>query len=147
MDIVRRNTDYALRAMVNLARNYRNGLASSRSISEQENVPYQLTCKLMQKLNDAGLVTSFMGPKGGFCLSREPSKISLLDVIDAIQQPISLNRCLLAKDICPRHKHCAVRQKLVGLQDYISYYLDNITLDELASGKSKRQCKLKRDKK
>jgi Rrf2 family iron-sulfur cluster assembly transcriptional regulator len=148
MDIVRRNTDYALRAMVHLAKNFHDGPVSSRTISDQDNVPYQLTCKLMQKLNNAGLVTSFMGPKGGFCLSREPSKINLLNVIDAVQQPISLNRCLLAKDICPQHKHCAVRQKLVDLQDYIAHYLNNITLDELVSGISKKErTKLKRTKK
>ena len=139
MDIVRRNTDYALRAMVNLARNHNHGPVSSRIISDQEKVPYQLMCKLMQKLNNAGLVTSYMGPKGGFCLSREPSKINILEVIDTIQEPISLNRCLLAKDICPRQKYCSVRPKLVALQDYIGHYLSNITLDELVPGKSKKK--------
>lgn len=138
MDIVRRNTDYALRAMVNLARNYENGPVSSRIIAEKEDVPYQLMCKLMQKLNNAGLVTSFMGPKGGFGLSREPSEINILEVIETIQKPISLNRCLLAGDICPRHKKCTVRAKLLGLQEYIGKYLSNITLDELASGSNKR---------
>jgi Rrf2 family iron-sulfur cluster assembly transcriptional regulator len=146
MDIVRRNTDYALRAMVHLAKSYHDGPVSSRTISDQDNVPYQLTCKLMQMLNSAGLVTSFMGPKGGFCLSREPSKISLLDVIDAIQQPISLNRCLLAKDICPQHKHCAVRPKLIGLQEYIARYLSNLTLDELVTGPSEKD-KIQRTRK
>jgi len=138
MDIVRRNTDYALRAMVNLARNYSKGPVSSRTVSRQENVPYQLACKLMQKLNNAGLVTSYMGPKGGFGLSREPSKINLLEIIETVQNPISLNRCLLSKEICSRHKRCAVRPKLVELQKYIGNFLSNITLDELASGKSKR---------
>lgn len=148
MDIVRRNTDYALRAMVNLARNYDNGLVSNREIAGQENVPYQLMCKLMQKLNNAGLVTSYMGPKGGFSLSRKPSKINILEIIDAIQAPIRLNRCLLAKDICPQNKRCTVRPKLIGLQEYIGEYLRNITLDELVSGKSKKvKRKYKRVKK
>ncbi len=148
MDIVRRNTDYALRAMVNLARNYENGPVSSRTISEKESVPYQLMCKLMQKLNNAGLVTSYMGPKGGFGLGREPTKINILEVIETIQKPISLNRCLLNRDICPRHKQCPVRPKLLGLQEYIGKYLSNITLDELASGNSKKTKKrYKKDKK
>ena len=148
MDIVRRNTDYALRAMVHLAQNHNDGPISSRIISDQEKVPYQLMCKLMQKLNNAGLVTSYMGPKGGFCLSREPSSINLHEVIDAIQEPISLNRCLLAKDMCPLQKHCAVRPKLAGLQDYIGNYLSNITLDELVTdGSKKGKRNYKRNKK
>ena len=148
MDIVRRNTDYALRAMIHLARNYENSPVSSRIISEKENVPYQLMCKLMQKLNNAGLITSFMGPKGGFGLSREPSKINILEVIETIQTPIRLNRCLLAGDICPRHKQCPVRPKLIGLQEYIGNYLSDITLDELASDTPKKaKKKYKRIKK
>jgi Rrf2 family iron-sulfur cluster assembly transcriptional regulator len=148
MDIVRRNTDYALIAMIHLARNYENGPVSSRTIADEEKVPYQLMCKLMQKLNNAGLVTSYMGPKGGFGLSREPSEINILEVIETIQKPISLNRCLLAGDICPRQKQCPVRPKLIDLQEYIGRYLSNITLDELALDKSKRaKKKHKKDKK
>jgi len=148
MDIVRRNTDYALRAMVHLAQNYKNGPVSSRAIAEKENVPYQLMCKLMQKLNNAGLVTSYMGPQGGFSLGREPSEINILEVVETIQKPISLNRCLLAGDICPRQKQCPVRPKLIDLQEYIGKYLSNITLDELVSCNSKKaKKKYKKDKK
>jgi Rrf2 family iron-sulfur cluster assembly transcriptional regulator len=138
MDIVRRNTDYALRAMVHLARNYDKGPVSSRTIADQENVPYQLTCKLMQKLNNAKLVTSYMGPKGGFGLSREPSKINLLEIIETVQAPISLNRCMLSKETCPQIKHCTVRPKLVELQKYIGNFLSNITLNELVPDRTKK---------
>ena len=137
MDIVRRNTDYALRAMINLARNYENELVSSRTISIEEKVPYQLTCKLMQKLHKAKLVKSVMGPKGGFSLSREPSKITLLEIIEVIQDSLSLNRCLLAKHNCPKLKSCTIRPKLIELQDYIGNYFTNITLDDLIPKDSK----------
>ncbi len=131
MDIVRRNTDYAIRAMVALACNYGNGLVSSRTISDGQDIPYQLTCKLMQKISRKRLVKSFMGPQGGFSLSRKPSQISLLEIIEAVQTPLSVNRCLLAKDKCPRKKTCTVRPKLLDLQKYIGSYLSKITLDKL----------------
>ena len=147
MDIVRRNTDYALRAMVNLAKNHGNGLVSSKTIATQEKIPYQLACKLMQKLNNANLVKSHMGPKGGFCLSREPSRINVLEIIETIQEPLSLNKCILARNKCPRQKNCTVRPKLIELQEYIGNYLNNITLAELIEKKSSKRKKNKRAKK
>ena len=139
MDIVRRNTDYALRAMVNLARNYDIGLISSRTLSIEEDVPYQLMCKLLQMLQKAKLVQSQMGPKGGFSLSRKPSEISLLEIIETIQSPLRINRCILSGDNCPKQRQCIVRPKLIELQDYISNYLKNITLAKLVGNKPKKR--------
>ena len=146
MDIVRRNTDYALRAMVNLAKNHGNSLVSSKTIATEENIPYQLACKLMQKLNNARLVKSHMGPKGGFCLSREPSRINVLEIIETIQEPLSLNKCMLARNKCPKQKTCAVRPKLIELQEYIGNYLSKITLAELIENKSSQRKKIKGQK-
>lgn len=151
MDVLRRNTDYALRAVVNLTAHYGNEPVSTRAIAAEEDISYQLACKLMQKLQNAGLVKSCMGPKGGFRLTREPSMITLLEVVEAIQGPISLNRCLLGVDACPKQKGCTVRAKLVRLQKDISGYLSGITLDELLSRRhTKRiknaECLKRRDK-
>jgi len=131
MDILRRNTDYAMRAMVNLAGHYGQEPVSTRDIARAEDISYELACKLMQKLNNAGLVKSSMGPNGGFALNRKPAKINLLEIIGAIQGPLSLNRCLLGPDVCPHQKGCPITVKLAKLQKYISNYLRGITLHEL----------------
>lgn len=139
MDVVRRNTDYAMRLMLNLAKHHENGPISTRTAASEEDVPYQLACKLMQKLQRAKLVKSSMGPKGGFVLGKEPSKISLLDVIEAIQGPISLNRCMLSLDACPRYRRCPVRAKLVGIQKSISSGLAGISFDELSKSRPRQR--------
>ena len=144
MDVVRRNTDYAIRAMVNLAKNYKQAAVSTRKIADDENIPYQLACKLMQKLHNTKLVESCMGPKGGFRLRLEPSEISLLEIIEVIQGPLSLNRCLLSVDICSRQKSCLLTVKLAELQEYVYNYLGGITLDELARNTQTKNRKLKK---
>lgn len=131
MDIVRRNTDYALRAMAHLAKNYGGESISTRVIAEREDISYQLACKLMQKMNDAGLVTSTMGPKGGFTLSKEPSKINLLEIIQAVQGPLTVNRCLAEEESCPRKDLCPLSYKMREIQDYIVGSLSDATLADL----------------
>jgi Rrf2 family protein len=137
MDIIRRNTDYALRAMINLAGNLQNGPVSTRQIAEDEDISYQLACKLMQILQKKKLVKSSMGPTGGFELARQPSKINLLQIIEVVQGPLRLNRCLLSTDNCPRKPSCPVHKKMKLLQTYIQKSLRNITLSELLKDGSK----------
>ena len=131
MDIIRRNTDYALRAMAHLAKNYGGESISTRIISEREDISYQLACKLMQKMNDAGLVISTMGPKGGFTLSKDPSQINLLEIIQAVQGPLSVNKCLAEDDKCPRQDICPLTGKMEELQNYIVNFLSDATLGDI----------------
>ena len=134
MDVVRRNTDYAARLMVHLAKHYGNRPISTRSAAAEEQVPYQLACKLMQKLNNAKLVKSCMGPKGGFVLGAEPLKINLLEVVEAIQGPISINRCVLDENACSRNTICTVREKLADIQENMTRGMAAITLEDLKQG-------------
>jgi Rrf2 family protein len=133
--------------MVKLAVHYGNEPLSTRTIAAKEDIPYQLACKIMQKLHKAGLVKSCMGPQGGFRLSRRPSKINLLELIEVIQGPVSLNRCLLSVDVCPHQPGCVVSTTLYELQQHIEHYLAGITLAKLLqanSGKKPNTKKYKR---
>ncbi len=131
MDVIRRNTDYALRLLVNLAMHFGDGVISARVLSKEEDVSYQLSCKLLQKLSAAGVVKSTMGVNGGFVLSKPPSEINLSNVINVIQGPLTLNRCVLNKDACPRQGTCPITGKLKILQDSLSNSLNNITLADM----------------
>lgn len=131
VDILRRNTDYALRLMVGLARNYEGDPVSTRSLAQEQEVSFQLASKLMQRLHDARLVDSCMGPRGGFRLSRAPAEISLLEVVEVIQGPVRLNRCLMSDCACPRGGSCGVRAKITELQGHMEQYLSSVSLGTL----------------
>ncbi len=137
MDVIRRNTDYALRIMVNLASRFNREFTSARQLAEDGNFSYQLGCKILQKLHKAGLVKSDMGPKGGFTLSREPSTINMMEIITALQGKIRLNRCLYGGKGCEFEPECEVHTKLTSLQLYIDGYLGGITLEEILKSRSK----------
>jgi len=139
MDILRRNTDYALRLAVNLAGRYGDGSVSTRALSDEEDVSYQLACKLMQRLHKEGLVESDMGPKGGFRLARPPQEVPILAVIEAIQGPLRLNRCLLGDGACQRQDGCPIRARIGRLQEQMDQYLGAVTLGELAQSRRPAQ--------
>jgi Rrf2 family protein len=131
MDVIRRNTDYALRLIVRLVENFGKGPISAKALAETADVSYGLSCKLLQKLSSAKLVASSMGAGGGFELAKKPEKISLYQVIAAVQGDICLNRCVPDAKSCPKRQGCKIREKLVALQRYLEKYLRDIMLDEL----------------
>ena len=131
MDILRKNTDYALRMVGNLADQYGQGTVSVRMLAKKEDVSYQFACKILQKLQAAGLVASVMGPIGGYQLSREPKQITMLDVIRAMQGDITINRCTGGPDACPRQVNCPVSSKLCQLQEQVETFLADVKLQDL----------------
>ena len=137
MDVLRRNTDYSLRLMINLAKNYNGKYLSARKLTTDSSLSYQHVCKLLQTLNRADLINSHMGPQGGFRLSRAPSTINLKEIIDVTQDGIKLNKCLSGDEGCEFEKDCEVNTKLVCLQLYIDGYFSAITLEDILNGRTK----------
>jgi len=135
MDVIRRNTDYALRLIAGLAINYGNQPVSARQLAKNQDVSEPIACKLLQKLSAAKLVKSSMGAAGGFELAREPKKINLYDVISAIQGDVCFSQCVTNAKSCPHRPKCQVSKKLASLQKHIEESLNETTLDKLISGK------------
>lgn len=145
MDVLRRNTDYALRMMVNLARHFNGESLSAKQLTSEGNFSYSLGCKILQTLAKAKLVKSNLGPKGGFALTREPSQITLMEIINVTQGGIRLNRCLRGGDGCEFQPECEISTKLQCLQLYIDGYFGGITLNEVLRSQNRRKKeKLKR---
>ena len=130
MDVIRRNTDYGLRAMVNLAERYGQGTVSAKDLAAQEEVPYQLICKLLQKLQRAGFIRSLMGPSGGYKMAKPPSEVTLGDVVEVLQGQVIINRCVL-DDGCSRKHTCVVSASLRKIQKELENYMETVTLEQL----------------
>ena len=105
----------------------------------------------MQSLHEADLVKSTMGAHGGFSLVLDPSKVSLLDIIEAVQGSISINKCIIGLEGCDRSAMCPVSYKMKELQFKMEEFLGNVTLSELLkdakSLKKKKKSKKPKGKK
>jgi Rrf2 family protein len=129
MVVIHRDTDYALRALVELARS---GQTTSVSeLSEKVEVPVDFLRKIMQRLKAAEIVHSVQGPSGGYGLARPAGDISLGEVIDAVQGPVVLNACFEDPSVCGNVSRCRVREKLAELEAKLAGWLDELDLGEL----------------
>ncbi len=138
MELIRRDTDYAFRLVASLTEAYGGDKAlSSRVLAKETQVSYALTCKILQKLAHADIVESMMGPKGGWKLAKSPGKIEFRHVIEAIQGPVTVNKCLMGDFKCPHKRKCSARPKMAKLQKQIVGYLKDLTLEEFISKETK----------
>ncbi len=131
MEISRR-TDYGVRVILDLATMPDDGRASTQEIADRQQIPSPFLAKIISQLSLSGLVTTYRGAGGGVSLARPPSEISLLEVIEALDGPIRLNRCLIQPAACPRDDHCPVHDVLARAQAEITDLLGATTFDKLA---------------
>lgn len=91
-------SDYALRIITAMSR--RNGVTDAKTLSEETHVTLRFTLKILNKLVSGGIVDSFKGAKGGYKLRLSPDEITLKMVIELIDGPIAIVRCLDSEECC-----------------------------------------------
>jgi len=105
---ITRQADYAVRAVLHLARNGEQRIATS-TIAEEQRIPPSFLAKIISQLSIAGLLHTSRGARGGVTLAREAKDITLLEVIEAIDGPIQLNECVGDNGTCSFDDNCPLR--------------------------------------
>lgn len=123
---------FAVTAMVDLAEHSGNGPVTLASISERQKISLSYLEQLFGKLRKHEVVASVRGPGGGYCLSRPASKISMSDIIIAVDEPIDASQCHGLGNCLDDHK-CITHDLWMGLNKAISSYLENVTLHQLVT--------------
>jgi len=132
MELVRQDTDYALRALVHLCRTRDEENVAASGVADAQQIPLSFCHKILRKLVAAGLVASRAGRNGGFRLARRPSAIRLLDVLETIQGPVAVTHCMMRVGPCPRRSTCPASRKWRKLQNGIVTFLKSTTLADIA---------------
>jgi FeS assembly SUF system regulator len=128
-----KKADYALIAMKHLALKAGAPSTSAREIAEQYDIPIELMAKVLQRLVRAGLLLSTQGTRGGYTLGRLSSSISVADVIQAIDGPLTVTACSTEKVDCEQYSKCSVRDPLWQIRERIVSALGTVTLSEMAA--------------
>ena len=128
-----KKADYALMAMKHLATHTDAASTSARAIAEEYNIPLELMAKVLQRLARRGLLASHQGTRGGYTLSKPPTSISVADIIQAIDGPLTVTACSTDDEQCEQFNRCNVRDPLWRIKDRIIMALQTVSLGEIAS--------------
>jgi Rrf2 family protein len=136
MQILTRETDYAVRALAHVAA-APSGITTAIAISRKERLPWLFLRRVMQRLAAEGLLRSQKGRSGGFRLARPASRINLVDVVRVFQGPLEMSDCLVRGLPCCNRPSCPIRRKLRDAEARLRRELSSITIEMLARTRRK----------
>ena len=128
---ISRTTDYAVRAVLHLAARAGQSRVTAGQIAREQGIPRTYVPKVLQSLARAGIVACSAGRGGGVRLCRAPESLSVLEIVQAMEGPVRLNRCLLRPGECPRDRACPVHRMWARAQNDLLKTLGETTIARL----------------
>ncbi len=128
---ITRQADYAVRAVLYLARLGNTERAATSTVAEEQRIPPSFLAKIISQLSIAGLLHTSRGARGGVTLARDPKDITLLEVIEAIDGPIQLNECVGEDAECTFDGECPLRTVWCDAQEMLVKRLKGTNFHQL----------------
>jgi Rrf2 family protein len=130
MKVLTKSTDYAVRALIVLAKN-KDKYVSARTISKEQEIPYQFLRRVLQVLIKNKMVISKEGIGGGFKIKKDPGKIKVSDIIISFQGKIELSECMFRKEVCCNRSTCVLRKEIKEIEKVVKERFDKVTIQKL----------------
>lgn len=134
-----RRTDYGIRAMIHLAQQPDSALVKADEIADVVEVPRNFVPQVLQELQRAQLVLSRSGRTGGYGLGRPAEEISLLEIVEALEGPLSDAPCALSGGPCARQEICAIHDVWARARSDLSATLAGAKLATIARADQRRK--------
>jgi len=133
---ITQEADYGLRVVLHLCKLGYGEKIESKVISENEGIPLRFLLKLLRKLIQADIIRSYRGVKGGYSINKLPQQITLKDVIEAIDGPVCVNRCVIEPSFCNLNRSgvCIVHRAMIKVQKNLNAELESINFKQLVDG-------------
>jgi Rrf2 family protein len=126
---------YALRALTHLATAYDSGKTrpvSIKEISVKEKISNRYLENIFVAMRKSGIVRSIKGEKGGFMLVDPPDKVTVFDILSAVEKGTATTKCAADIDNCLNGPKCGIRKVWVKLDKLVSDFLKGTTLSEVS---------------
>ncbi len=124
-----KKTEYGILALRYISSLNGQEVATVREIAEKYKIPQSLLAKILQQLVRGEMIKSVQGSRGGYVMHKDSSRISLADVVEAIEGPIHLIGCGEKEDDCVRHDICDLKGTFAPVQEQIVEFFRSVTLD------------------
>ena len=123
---------YAVMAVIDIADSGSNQPVSLVTISERQKISLSYLEQIFSRLKKSGIVESTKGPGGGYFLGKDRKKITIEDIIKAMDEPIKMTRCSNVKKSCINtNTKCKTHHLWNGLENKIYEYLNSISLEDI----------------
>lgn len=132
---------YGLLGVLYLVEKDKTVITSLSEISKAQDIPEKFLAKIFQSLSRAGIVRSHRGVRGGFTLAQNPAKVSVKEVLEAIQGPYHLMKCITDIEICGKETFCALRELLIIAERRLVSTFEEYTLADLSKWQKARKVK------
>ncbi|MGI6036413.1 MAG: RrF2 family transcriptional regulator [Limnochordia bacterium] len=130
-----RKAEYAIAALADLASQEKGAFILSRDIAKRQRIPPNFIPQIIATLSRKGWVEGVRGSRGGVRLRVPPEEINITQVIELMEGPIALNKCLVSEGICSNESNCVLRGLWAKAQARMLEVLDGTTIADLVEAK------------
>ncbi|MBL7545046.1 MAG: Rrf2 family transcriptional regulator [Bdellovibrionaceae bacterium] len=129
-----RKMEYALVALKYMAGKIPGELTSAKEISDKFRTPFDVTARVMQTLTQKGLLKSEHGPQGGYAIAKDLNRVSFNDLLEIIEGPTRIVKCLQKDEACDVQAHCNIVSPVQTLNQKLILFYSGLKLKDLVVG-------------
>ncbi len=130
MNKVNRKIEYSLMALKHMSTKVPGELTTAKEVAESYHAPFDATARVMQLMASRGWLKSEHGAFGGYQITKDLSKVSMLDLLETIQGPSQITKCL-NEEKCELEKNCNIVSPIANLNQTINTFYASLNLREL----------------
>ena len=128
-----KKVEYGLISMMHMDSVQNGNLATARELSDLYNIPAELLGKVLQSLAKSQLIVSAQGAKGGYRLARELDRVTLGEVVEAVEGPMHITACQSDPACCEQYSTCNIKRPVLQVQKQLTDYMYGLPLSTFRS--------------